>query len=162
MSLETIIAVLAALMGSFTMLYFKKRFFRRKKDKTITIKMENGSKYEIPSDLPGEDFKKLLIKLKSLENTEAKKAKKNNEAGFVSNDILVYIVPAIIAILFAVTFLYLIITNQGKPNYSVPKELSSAMTIIIGYFFGIGAANATNKGKTLSRDEINELINKQQ
>ena len=162
MVLEIITAFLAGLMGVFTLTSsLKKRFFERKKDKTITIKMENGSKFEIPSNLPEEDFKKLIIKLKSLENTDVKKAQKNNEAGLVYNEFLVYIVPAIIAVLFAVTFLYLIIANQGKPDYSVPKELSSAMTTIIGYFFGIGVANATNKGKPLSKYEINELINKQ-
>jgi len=162
MVLEIFAAVLVGLMGVFTLIFnLKKGFFKRKKDKTITIKMENGSKYEIPSDLPEEDFKKLLIKLKSLENTDAKKAIKNNEAGLVSTDILVQLVPAIIAILFTVTYLYLIIANKGKTDYSVPKELTSAMTTIIGYFFGIGVANATNKGKPLSKDEINELINKQ-
>jgi len=163
MVLEIFAAVLVGLMGVFTLIFnLKEGFFKRKKDKTITIKMRNGSKYEIPSDLPEEDFKKLFIKLKSLENTDVKKVQKNNEAGLVSNDFLVYIVPAIIAILFAVTFLYLIIANQGKTDYSVPNELTSAMTTIIGYFFGIGVANATNKGKPLSKYEINELINKPQ
>jgi len=163
MVLEIFAAVLVGLMGVFTLIFnLKERFFKRKKDKIITIKMRNGSKYEIPSDLPEEDFKKLFIKLKSLENTDVKKVQKNNEAGLVSNDFLVYIVPAIIAILFAVTFLYLIIANQGKTDYSVPNELTSAMTTIIGYFFGIGVANATNKGKPLSKYEINELINKPQ
>jgi len=163
MVLEIFAAVLVGLMGVFTLIFnLKEGFFKRKKDKTITIKMRNGSKYEIPSDLPEEDFKKLFIKLKSLENTDVKKVQKNNEAGLASNDFLVYIVPAIIAILFAVTFLYLIIANQGKTDYSVPNELTSAMTTIIGYFFGIGVANATNKGKPLSKYEINELINKPQ
>jgi len=163
MVLEIFAAVLVGLIGVFTLIFnLKEGFFKRKKDKTITIKMRNGSKYEIPSDLPEEDFKKLFIKLKSLENTDVKKVQKNNEAGLASNDFLVYIVPAIIAILFAVTFLYLIIANQGKTDYSVPNELTSAMTTIIGYFFGIGVANATNKGKPLSKYEINELINKPQ
>jgi heme/copper-type cytochrome/quinol oxidase subunit 2 len=143
-------------------IYLRKRFFKREKDKTITIKMENGTKYEIPLDLPEGDFKKLLIKLKSLENIDAKKAKKNNEAGLVSIDILVTIVPAIIAILFTVTYIYLLIANKGNIDYNPPKELTYAMTTILGYYFGVGVTSATTKGKPLSKDEINELINKHQ
>ena len=158
-----IISVLATFMALVAIgIYLNKASLKkRKKDKIITIKMENGSNYDIPSDIAGGDFKKLLNTLKSLENTDVKKAQKNNEAGLASNEFLVYIVPAIIAILFAVTYLYLIIAHQGETNYSVPKELTSLMTTIIGYFFGMGVANATNKGKPLSKDEINDLINKQ-
>ncbi len=66
----------------------------------------------------------------------------NNLKGYVTAEALLVIVPGIIALLFAGTFVYLLIANQGNPNYSTPTELSAAMTTIIGYYFGIGTSKA--------------------
>ncbi|MGA2939222.1 MAG: hypothetical protein ABSF52_19290 [Syntrophobacteraceae bacterium] len=65
-----------------------------------------------------------------------------NLKGHVAVEALLLIVPGIIALMFAGTFVYLLIANQGDPNYSTPKELTAAMTTIIGYYFGIGASHA--------------------
>ncbi len=58
--------------------------------------------------------------------------------GYVSVEALLLIVSGIIALMFAGTFVCLLIANQGNPNDSTPKELTAAMTTIIGYYFGIG------------------------
>ena len=65
-----------------------------------------------------------------------------NLSGYVAVEALLLIVPGIIALMFAGTFVYLLIANQENPNYSTPKELTAAMTTIIGYYFGIGTSSA--------------------
>ena len=89
---------------------------------------------------------------------EVKKTKKNDERGFILSDLFLYFVPGVIALLFAGTFVYLLISNQATPEYTTPKELSSAMTMIIGYFFGVGVSSAANKGKTLTEEDIKGLL----
>jgi hypothetical protein len=83
---------------------------------------------------------------------------KIGQEGYAGVEALLLIVPGIIALLFAGTFVYLLIHNQGNPNYSTPKELGAAMTTIIGYYFGVGAASAINKSKAISVDELNQLL----
>jgi len=60
--------------------------------------------------------------------------------GSISMEIFLFLVPAAIALFFTFTFLYLIIT-EGK----APEDLRVSVSIILGYFFGIGAGNSMKK-----------------
>jgi hypothetical protein len=134
-----------------------KRFVSRKVNRII-IQSED-ERINIPANISKEDLEKLREKLKEIEigEIELKKDVSKN-SGLIKIDFLILVVPGIIALLFAGTFIYLIVSHQDTPNYTTPKELGAAMTTIIGYYFGIGASAAVNKGKTLSLEEIKKLI----
>lgn len=162
MGIEIIIASFAALLGILSL--FKGIFsYKNKEDKTILMKLKDGTILKIPSDISNKDFEKLIPKLRDVETidnikTKLKKNENLNEAGFISSEFFLFFVPGIIALLFAGTFVYLIIVKRDIPNYSTPKELGSAMTTIIGYFFGVGVTTAANKGKTLELSDVKKLI----
>ena len=71
---------------------------------------------------------------------------KRKPRSFRPNYFLLCVVPGLIALLFAATFAYLLIANNQTPNYTVPKELDSAIKVIIGYLFGVGASSKANEG----------------
>jgi hypothetical protein len=83
---------------------------------------------------------------------------KSPEAGFVLAEVLLFLVPGIIALLFAGAFVYLSIANQTVPNYTTPKELTAAMTTIIGYYFGVGASTAASKSNTVTASELEQKL----
>jgi hypothetical protein len=155
------VAVIAALLGIAAILGFSLGFRKRYRKSNISIRMHTGQKYELPPDIPKEDLDRLIEKISSDSEIVITKPKKNtltDDAGIVLIDFFLFIVPAIIALLFAGTFAYLLIAHQNNPDYATPKELSAAMTTIIGYFFGVGATTAANKGKTLTMEEIRGMI----
>ena len=59
--------------------------------------------------------------------------------------------------LFAGTFVYLLIKNSASPTYATPTELTTAMTAIIGYYFGVGASSAFRAGKTVTEERVKEV-----
>ena len=161
-SLEIILAIASGFAG---IIGFGKGLFelrRRKEKRTITISIKGGEKIEIPADTPPKDLEKLIEKLQQTERIEIDLRTKEhmNERGFVAGEFFLYLVPGIIALLFAITFVYLLISNRQDSNYKTPQELSSAMTVIIGYFFGVGVSAAANKSKTLTSEDIKRLIEK--
>jgi len=86
----------------------------------------------------------------------------SKEKGSIVLEVLLLVIPGIIALLFASTFIYLLVENKGNPNYQTPGELRSAMTTIIGYYFGIGAATAVSKGKKVTIEELYDLLQKEE
>jgi hypothetical protein len=168
MSIEIVVASVTAILGLSSVL---KSIFnlkgKRKAKGSISINFKDGHRIEVPSDIPHEDLEKLINRLKETESKDlgasivGVKQKEKNEGGFVTSEFLMYFVPGVIAIAFAGTFIYLIISHQDTAGYNIPKELSSAMATIIGYFFGVGVSNATNKGQQLSAEDIQKLIGAQ-
>lgn len=154
MNIEVILASATTLLG-FIGIVIGLRLFLSRKGRSISIKVKIGDTIVEVNGVKKEDVSKVLEKLTLIEQAEPEKKvrKDNGQEGYASVEALLLIVPGIIALLFAGTFIYLIITNQGNPNYSTPKELSAAMTTIIGYYFGIGASSAINKGKIISIEE---------
>ena len=61
----------------------------------------------------------------------------NNKTSDVKS-IFMYLIPGVIAILLSLLYVWLYYTNSADPAYSSPKELSSMMSAIVGYFFGVG------------------------
>ena len=145
-------------------------FFSKKKEKlSIEFLSEDGRKLKIETDIIAvedrEKIEKLIVQFQEIDSlkSEDKAADASckiieNESGFILSELFLYFVPGVIALLFSFTFIYLVVKNQKTPDYAIPKELSSAMTMIIGYFFGIGAASATNKGKVITLDEAEKYI----
>jgi hypothetical protein len=135
---------------------------KKGQDQSIFIQLsgKERERVKIPADIPMEDLKKLIERLNQIDNIETalSSPKPKDQAGFVVSDFFLYLVPGFIALLFAGTFVYLLVLNRQNPNYATPKELSSAMTMIIGYFFGVGVSSVANKSKSLNMEEIKKLI----
>lgn len=161
LGIEVVLTMITAIVGiSGVLKTIIDLFIKKKRDiSKITIQGKNGDKIEIPADIPVKDIEKLLRKVSAIDIDDILKYDKTkNEEGFVISEFFLYFVPGVIALLFAGTFIYLIVSHQQDPNYTTPKELSSAMTMIIGYFFGIGVSSAANKGKTLTENDIKRII----
>jgi hypothetical protein len=187
---EKISIVLSVVAGVAGIASILAALLRRRREQSVSFRMkgENVKRIEIPADTSAEDIKKLIEvlhqakqekrieiptdsspeakelgeKVKQIigENVEIRKGKPPNDAGLVIIDFLICIVPGVIALLFAGTYLYLLMANRQDPNYETPKELSSAMTTIIGYLFGMGVSHATDRAVTLTGDEVRRLSSK--
>jgi len=122
--------------------------------------------------LSGDEKADLLIKLDGIDKIiqdyhegkldEEISKMKQKEAGFASVDFLLYVVPAIIALTFTFTLVYLLIVNQANPQYQSPDVLKSGLSTIIGYYFGVTVKDKSNPQvpslETISLDEIKKLI----
>lgn len=155
--LEVLLAVGAASAGISGIIAGFKRLFRKKSDVKVTIELKDGTKLELKSDeVKPEQIQVILDSLADRPKTV--EASRSTERGTVVLDILLLVIPGFIALLFAGTFVYLLLQNQGNPSYSTPEELRGAMTTIIGYCFGLGAATAVNSGNTVSEDRLREML----
>jgi hypothetical protein len=166
MSVEIITTALSGIMGLIGVIVGIKNWVRPKQKMKFKIEIDDKivDLSEVKSELEKELILKVLGDTKSAgASLKADKTlgKKVNQEGYADIEALLLVVPGIIAILFAGTFIYLLIHNQGNPDYSTPKELGAAMTTIIGYYFGIGASSAINKSKTVSVEELIKQLNKQ-
>jgi hypothetical protein len=131
-----------------------KRLFRKKK---VTVELKDGTKVELKSDqVTPEQIQVILDSLADRPKTSG--VPRSTESGTVVLEILLLVIPGIIALLFAGAFIYLLLQNQGNPNYSTPEELRGAMTTIIGYYFGLGAAKALNSVDTVSASQLLEML----
>jgi len=159
MGLEITVTTLTAVAAVLGILLWASRWLAREKKSEFTIETD-GQKIEIPSDLSAEELRKLLEIIKESPKGTKKKEQSatSSESGFVTTEFLLFVVPGVIALLFAGTFIYLLVANQNTPNYATPKELSAALTTILGYYFGVGASTAANKGKTVSARDVKKLI----
>jgi len=121
-------------------------------DKKVCIEVD-GMKFAVGEMRPEtvEELMKVLTKPPATTN-------KSPEGGFVLAEVLLFLVPGIIAVLFAAAFVYLAIANQNVPNYATPKELTAAMTTIIGYYFGVGASAAASKSNTVTVNELQQKL----
>lgn len=159
--IEIIGVILSAIAGILALgISISKLRLKKKREYPYTIQTKYGKRYEIPANTSLKDLEKLIEILQRNRDVriKTKKMKHYKEHGFVISEFFVYFVPGIIALLFVGTFVYLVVQNQGNPNYSTPKELGTAMTMIIGYFFGVGVSSAVNKGKTLTEEDVMRLV----
>jgi len=153
---EIIIVILSAFLGILALiLNIYKIRMKRKKKQLYTIKDLEKLKKILQSEITSLD-RKIHDQIKTKNMKPHKEYRK--EHGFFISDFFLYFVPGIIALLFAGTFVYLVVQNQENPNYSAPKELGSAMTMIIGYFFGMGVSSVANKGNTLTEEDVKRLV----
>lgn len=138
-----------------------KTYFSRKAEHHIKIQMGDGKILEIDrSRTSNDEIEKLLDLLAETESPKEKKSTfTSKESGGVLSEVLLLIIPGIIALMLAGTFIYLLIANQSIPNYSTPKELGGAMTTIMGYYFGLGASSVANKSEVLTHEQVKKLIN---
>jgi len=68
-------------------------------------------------------------------------------------EVCLNLTPAIIAILLALTMVFLLIAHRDTADYKTPDELRNALTVIIGYYFGRGVSGATSSGDRGGGDE---------
>jgi len=133
------------------------RVLKKKQGVNLMIDLGSGKKYEVNSkDLTQNQIADLLKHIS--DDVQPKKTTQNNQEGNVQLDVMLLIIPGIIALAFATTFIYLLIQHQGDAGYKTPDELRTAMTTIIGYYFGIGASTALNKGQTVTPEELAKAI----
>lgn len=157
MGLELTVMLVSSIAGLLGLIKGVYTWLQRNNQVTITVQLDSGRKYEInTSQVSKEDIEKLLLRL--TEPSETKSTPASKETGSVLAEVLLLIIPGLIALMLAGTFIYLLIVNQVTPNYSTPKELGAAMTTIMGYYFGLGASAAANKGQVLSPEEVRALI----
>ena len=157
MGLEIIGMLITGIAGLVSLIHGTHTWMKRGSKSSITFE-SNGQRYVIDSSqVSKEHIDKLLLQV--TEPTKEKETPTSKETGNVLAEALLLIIPGVIALMLAGTFIYLLIVNQATPNYSTPKELGSAMTTIIGYYFGLGASLAINKAEVLSPDQVKALIN---
>lgn len=133
----------------------------------ITVQ-KNGCKLEIPCEYPLDKSRELIRILSGndsdLTNIGVTREREitghRKDKSKVTSEILVLFVPAIIALLFAGTLAYLVIANQDHAEYIPPESLRNAISIIIGYYFGVGASTLLPKTKTLSEDEVKQFLDR--
>ena len=85
--------------------------------------------------------------------------KSNKQSGFISHDFLLYAVPAIIALTFTFTLVYLLVANQTVENYESPEVLKSGLSTIIGYYFGVAVKNSPPQNPDKRLDELQKQLN---
>ncbi len=153
---EIIIVILSTSAGILALIWnmYKIRMKKKKEQLYIITDLEKLRKMLL-SEVTSLDRK--IHDQKKTKNMKPHKEHRK-EHGFVISDFFLYFVPGIIALLFAGTFVYLVVQNQENPNYSAPKELGSAMTMIIGYFFGMGVSSVADKGNTLTEEDVKRLV----
>lgn len=116
----------------------------------ITIEDPAGKKYSLrAADLRYEDLIKLLA---ILESSSPQRRSLSAEAGEVSVEALLMTVPAVIALLFVVSILYMALTTG-----QIPDPLVNWLTVIIGYYFGVGA-KSVGGGQTLTPQQAQALL----
>jgi hypothetical protein len=113
------------------------------------------------------DRKELEVKLAGLEKIiedyrtgKMEEKTKNKQQGFISQDFMLYAVPAIIALTFTFTLVYLLISNQSNVNYQSPEVLKSGLSTIVGYYFGV-AVKESPKEKSSPSEMSPEEFKKQ-
>jgi hypothetical protein len=117
----------------------------------ITIEDPQGRKYSLQAaDLRYDDLVKLLAVLNA---NAARRRPHSAEAGAVSLEALLMTVPAIIALLFVVTILFMAVRNN-----SIPDPLVNWLTVIIGYYFGVGAKSVSSTGQKVTPQQAEELL----
>ncbi|MFZ2725279.1 MAG: hypothetical protein WAX77_03405 [Methylococcaceae bacterium] len=159
---EIAIAIISTIVSSFSLVQGIKKFKHRKESSVseIKIKLKTGDIYEInTNNLSIKDIEEIILQLAKEDIEKNIEPVNSKETGNILLEVLLLIIPAIIALLFAVTFVYLLVKNEANQQYATPKELQAAMTTILGYYFGIGASSAVNKGKILSPEEIKAILN---
>jgi hypothetical protein len=159
--IEFLLAAAAASAGLSSIIAGISRFFsRKKKEVDITIEFKDGTKVKLKSDdVTPEQIQTILDSF--AEDPKSTPPPRSPESGAVVLDLLLLVIPGIIALLFAGTFIYLLLQHQGNPEYSTPQELQSALTTIIGYYFGLGASTALNSGSTVSEGQLREMLQTQ-
>jgi len=161
MSMEFIVPVLSVVAGIGGIIAASRSWTTKSKaKKSIKLQIGDLEKFEISSDVTDEELDRLIeiLRKKLVEGHSIPTPKRSKESGFITQEFFLLGVPGIIALLLFITFIYLIVQNQANTDYATPKELNTAMTTILGYYFGIGASTATSKGKILSTTEVREII----
>ena len=60
-------------------------------------------------------------------------------------EVVMTLVPALIALALVVAFVYLVIENSAVVDYEVPGALVNSLTTILGYYFGVATTTAATK-----------------
>lgn len=164
---EVLIAIASAAFGVLGIYIGVSNILRRGKEPksaVTTLAIERyGERLEVDTKtLSADELEKVFQALTRVSERKKRRsvtrAAPTQEQGYITSEFLVYVVPGVIALLFAIAFVYLLVHNDGTAGYSVPKELTTAMTTIVGYYFGIGASAATHKAKHLTAAEARRLI----
>lgn len=151
----TTILVLATLVAMTALYYAIRGIVRSRRMRywgpmLITIEDPTGKKYSLQAaDLKYDDLVKLLG---ILESNEARRKPYTSEAGVISIEALLMVVPAFIALLFVCTILFMAVNENN-----IPEPLVNWLTVIIGYYFGVGA-NSVTKGKALTPEQAQQLL----
>ncbi|WP_320151037.1 hypothetical protein [uncultured Tolumonas sp.] len=141
------------------------QYYHRKKinSELDLIESRVRSRRENLKNLPESDRITIEQELSAIEMKIAElrpqKYFKNRQNGSVTQELLLHIVPVVIALSFTFTLIYLLIINQNNQNYQSPEVLKNGLSIIIGYYFGVAAKevpSGSTKNEVLS--EVNNKI----
>jgi|GEM_PF-5179939 len=126
------------------------------KMKLEALKLPEEERLEAQAKLEGiEEVIKDFYASEAVDKSESRSSQK--QGGFISQEFMLYAVPAIIALSFTFALIYLLIANQATPDYQTPEILKTGLTTIIGYYFGVIAV----KDKSAAKNESTSIENLQ-
>jgi hypothetical protein len=144
MYLEFIIPVLTAVAGVFGIITGIRKTKSTSSLSQLKIEIDD-SRPELEKVLSKEEIESFVSKIESVEVQQKAQQKvqvaSHKQGGGATKNFLVYIVPGVVALALVGLYIYLHATNAGNSAYKTPEDLSSLMTVVIGYLFGAGAAS---------------------
>ncbi|MFG0381992.1 hypothetical protein ACF8C6_13705 [Pseudomonas sp. zbq_18] len=143
MDYEILISILAALSGITSLIIgFKKTKSESEANeyKVLLSELEKNEE-QLKEALSEEEFEKIIATINKIDTKNLNEVAHNKQSGSATKNFLVYIVPGILALGLAGLYIYLRFSHAGNPDYVLPEDLSTLMTIIVGYLFGASAAS---------------------
>ncbi len=116
----------------------------------IIIELQGGERYEV-KDLSDEEAKEIIARLAG-----KSRGVKDPQSGAVSIELILVGVPALIALGLVSALIYQIVTGQD-----VHEILTTAIPTLLGYYFGMGASQAMEKSKPITREDLARLLPEQ-
>ncbi|MGB4075234.1 hypothetical protein [Pseudomonas sp.] len=143
MDYEIIISILAALSGITSLIIGIKKTKSETESNSYKHLISELEKNEVQlkEALSEEEFNKIISTLSEIETSENKINLHNKQSGSITKNFLVYIVPGIVALGLVGLYIFLRFSNASNPEYVLPEDLSTLMTVVVGYLFGAGAAS---------------------
>lgn len=140
MDIEIVLSVVTAIAGIVGIISGIRKTKEEDSLDHISIDLEEHKKL-LSKEFSDEEIKSFITRMRSIDTSESESIKKNSEAGSATKNFLVYIVPGIVALGLVGLYIYLRATNADNANYIMPEDLSTTMTVLVGYLFGAGAAS---------------------
>ena len=140
MDIEIVLSVMTAVAGIVGIISGIRKTKEEDSLNHISIDLEEHKKL-LSKEFSDEEINSLITRIKSISTSESGNKKKNRETGNATKNFLVYIVPGVVALGLVGLYIYLRASNADNANYVMPEDLSTTMTVLVGYLFGAGAAS---------------------
>lgn len=138
-----LIAILPALTAISAVLGIFAGIRKQKIDKKMSSLKADiiDNSVELKASLGEEKYKILKLLLQDVDDDTEVTDKAKRKSGHITKYFLIYIVPGVVALALVGLYIYLRATNAANPDFIMPDDLTSTMTVVMGYLFGAGAAS---------------------